>query len=250
MELRKISSRAPEKLDKETIKVELPAIYKELDELQNLLYADHKHSILVIIQGMDASGKDGLIKSVCAGLNPQGVLVKSFKVPTAEEQSHDFLWRIHQHTPPRGMIHVFNRSQYEAVITTRVHKMITDKKAKQLFRMLNDFEYLLREDGRTHVLKCYMHVSPERQAERIADRLKDPSKMWKYNPEDLKEASLYNEHLKYYEEMIANCNEVPWLIVPADQNWYKSYFVATALRDLLRGLKMEYPVIQIQAEEK
>lgn len=244
MNLKETATRAPGHFRKEVIKTELPEIYKELAELQDALYAEHRRSVLVIVQGMDASGKDGLIRDVFGGLNPQGLAVKSFKIPTEEENDHDFLWRVHQHTPAKGMIHVFNRSQYEAVLVTRVHKLISDKKAQKLFRMLNDFEYLLTEDGHTHVLKFFLHVSPERQTERMEARLTDPKKMWKYDANDWKESRQYESYIQFYEEMMEHCNTIPWHIVPSDQNWYKDYFVAVALRDLLRSLKLKYPEVK------
>ena len=138
---------------------------KELDELQNLLFAENKHSVLVVIQGMDGSGKDGVIRNVFGNMNPQGVTVKSYKVPTAEELSHDFLWRIHQHAPAKGMIQVFNRSHYEDILVTRVHKWCDDETAQKRMKAINDFEELLQEHNNTHILKFYLHISPEEQHE-------------------------------------------------------------------------------------
>ena len=239
--LKEIASRAPVEFDKSEIKEKTLPILEELDELQNLLYAEHKHSLLVILQGMDASGKDGLIRNVLGNMNPQGVTVKSFKVPTEEELSHDFLWRIHDHTPQKGMIQVFNRSHYEDIIITRVHGWCDDKLAKKRMKAINDFESLLQEHNNTHILKFYMHISPEEQQQRLSERMKDPAKMWKYNEKDFEEAKLWDKYMEVYEECFKNCNNPEWTIVPADQNWYKEYVVATALRDTLKSLNMQYP---------
>lgn len=235
------STRAPKDLDKSGIKEKTEKILEELDELQNLLYAEGKHSILVVIQGMDGSGKDGVIRNVLGNMNPQGVTVKSYKAPTADELSHDFLWRIHQHAPARGMIQVFNRSHYEDILVTRVHKWCDDETAKKRMAAINDFEKLLQEHNHTHILKFYLHVSPEEQHERLSERMKDPAKMWKYNEKDFEEAKLWDVYMEMYEDCFANCNNPEWTIVPADQNWYKEYLIATALRDLLKGLDMQFP---------
>src|SRR6266550_1229163 len=181
IKLKDVDTRAPKHFEKEKIKKEIEGILEKLDELQNLLYAESKYSLLVILQGMDASGKDGAIRNVFGKLNPQGVEVKSFKVPTAEESAHDFLWRIHQHAPAKGIIQIFNRSHYEDILITRVHKWIDDHTAKKRMEAINDFEKLLREHNNTSVLKFYLHVSPGEQAERLNERIRDPRKQWKYN---------------------------------------------------------------------
>lgn len=212
-----------------------------MDELQNLLFAESKHSVLIVIQGMDGSGKDGTIRDVFGRLNPQGVTVRSFKAPVAEELSHDFLWRIHQHTPAKGFIQIFNRSHYEDILVTRVHKWCTDKLAKERMKAINDFEELLSKHNDTHILKFYLHVSPEEQQKRLKERIADAKKQWKYNQEDFKEAKLWSLYMKAYEDCFRYCSKVPWHIIPADQNWYKDYLVATALHKLLKGLNMQYP---------
>jgi PPK2 family polyphosphate:nucleotide phosphotransferase len=239
--LKDISTTPPASVRKGTYKARLQKILAELDELQNLLYAESKHSILIIIQGMDAAGKDGLTRDVFTSMNPQGVTVTSFKEPTPEELAHDFLWRIHKHAPARGMIQIFNRSQYEDILVTRVHCLIDDKTAKKRMAAINDFERLLVEHNNTHILKFYLHISHEEQRSRLAERMEKPQKMWKYNADDIVESALWDEYMKCYEEAIDNCNDVPWQIIPADKNWYKSYLVAKALRDLLVSLNMKYP---------
>jgi PPK2 family polyphosphate:nucleotide phosphotransferase len=239
--LSKISTRAPEDLNKQEIKDRTSIILTELKDLQNLLYAERKHSLLLIMQGMDASGKDGVIRNVLSYMNPQGVKVQSFKAPTEEELSHDFLWRIHEHTPEKGMIQVFNRSHYEDILITRVHKWCDDKTAKKRMKAINDFENLLVEHNNTHIIKFYLHISQKEQLKRLNERLKDPIKMWKYNDKDFSESKLWDQYMSMYEDCFEHCNHPPWTIVPSDQNWYKEYVIATKLRDLMAGLKMQFP---------
>ncbi|MCW3462787.1 PPK2 family polyphosphate kinase [Chitinophaga nivalis] len=241
IKLSAISTTAPKKLEKEKVKALTRDILTELDELQNLLYAEHKHSVLLVVQGMDASGKDGVIKNVTGTLNPQGCTVHSFKAPTQEESDHDFLWRVHMHAPAKGMIQVFNRSHYEDILIQRVHKWIDDKVASRRMQAINDFEKLLVQHNNTHIIKCYLHVSQEAQQQRLTERTEDPRKMWKYNENDLIEAKLWDQYMDAYEDAFRYCNDVPWLIVPADNNWYKEYVVALTLRDTLKSLKMKYP---------
>lgn len=241
IKLAELSTRAPKDLDKEETKAKTEKMVAELDELQNLLFAESKHSVLVVIQGMDGSGKDGLIRNVLGNMNPQGVTVQSYKAPTPEELSHDFLWRIHRHAPAKGMIQVFNRSHYEDILITRVHKWCDDETARKRMKAINDFEALLANHNNTHILKFYLHISPEEQHERLSERMKDPAKMWKYNEKDFDEAKLWDEYMAMYEDCFNNCIEPEWTIVPADQNWYKEYIVAKSLRDLLRSLDMKFP---------
>lgn len=244
IKLKELSTRAPQDLDKTETKEKIKTMLEELDELQNLLYAENKHSVLVIIQGMDASGKDGVIRNIFGELNPQGVTVKSFKVPTEEELDHDFLWRIHAATPGKGIIQIFNRSHYEDIVVTRVHKWCDDKTALKRMKAINDFESLLQEHNQTHILKFFLHISPEEQQERLNERVHNPAKMWKYNERDFDEAKLWEVYMNMYEACFENCNIIPWTIVPADQNWYKEYIIAKQLYDLLKSLSMQYPVLK------
>jgi len=241
IKLKDISTRAPKDWDKEETKAKTAAILQQLDELQNLLFAESKHAVLLVLQGMDASGKDGTIRKVFATLNPQGVRVHSFKVPTTEELSHDFLWRIHAAAPPKGMIQIFNRSHYEDILVTRVHKLIDDKTAGKRMKAINDFEQLLQEHNSTTILKFYLHISPEEQEQRLRERISNPAKQWKYNEGDFKEAQLWNDYRAAYEDCFEHCNDVPWNIVPADQNWYKEYIIAHTLLKALEKLDMKYP---------
>jgi PPK2 family polyphosphate:nucleotide phosphotransferase len=208
------------------------------------LYAESQHSLLVIVQGMDASGKDGVIRNVFGKLNPQGVEVKSFKVPTAEEAAHDFLWRVHQHAPAKGIIQIFNRSHYEDVLVTRVHKWIDDDIARKRMDAINDFEKLLEQHNSTAILKFYLHVSQKEQLERLNERIRDPEKQWKYNENDFSETRLWDIYMEMYEDCFEHCDHIPWIIVPADQNWYKEYMIATKILETLKSFDMKYPGIK------
>lgn len=244
IELKNISTRAPEKFDKQQTKLEIESILKELDELQNRMYAQGKYSMLIVLQGMDASGKDGVIRKVFTSFNPQGINVKSYKAPTSEELSHDFLWRIHHYAPAKGSIEVFNRSHYEDILVTRVHKLIDDNTARKRMRAINDFEWLLNELNDTIILKFYLHVSHEEQLERLNERIHNPEKQWKYNQEDFAESTLWDDYRKAYEDCFENCNDIPWIIVPADQNWYKEYVIASEVLKAMKRLDMQYPGIK------
>jgi len=241
--LSEISTRAPEKLDKDETKKDLKKILDDLSDLQNLFYAEGKHALLVIFQGMDASGKDGAIKNVFSAMNPQGIRVTSFKTPTPEELSHDFLWRIHQHTPSKGMIGIFNRSQYEDVLITRVHGWCDDKTALTRMEAINNFERLLSLHNNTTILKFYLHVSKEEQLERLEERKVNPKKMWKYNSKDFDERDLWDKYRNMYEDCFEKCNEVPWIIVPSDQNWFKEYTIAKHVKNAFERMNMQYPSI-------
>jgi PPK2 family polyphosphate:nucleotide phosphotransferase len=239
-----ISTRAPKDFAKDETKKKTAEILTELNRLQNLLYASSQYALLVVIQGLDASGKDGAIRNVFGTLNPQGVTVKSFKSPTNEELSHDFLWRVHQAVPARGMLQIFNRSHYEDILITRVHQLCDDETARKRMKTINDFEDLLQVHNNTVILKFYLHVSQEEQAERLQERLDDPEKHWKYNPKDAEESKLWDKYRQVYEECFENCDRPPWTIVPADQNWYKEFVIASSLLVTLEGLNMKFPKLR------
>jgi PPK2 family polyphosphate:nucleotide phosphotransferase len=239
--LSEVSTKAPKEFDKKETKELTAKLLVELDELQNLLYAQSKHSILIVLQGLDASGKDGAIRKVFGQMNPQGVRVQSFKAPTEEELAHDFLWRIHRYAPEKGMIQIFNRSHYEDVLVTRVHGWCDDTTAARRFDAINNFEELLALHNNTQILKFYLHISQDEQKERLEERVKDPTKEWKYNAKDKEEAKLWDKYMEMYEDVFVNCSVMPWVVVPADQNWYKEYLLAKTLVDSLKGLNMNYP---------
>ncbi len=241
MSLAKLSARAPKSVNKEKTKKELEKLKVKIGELQNILFAESKHALLVVIQGMDASGKDGAVKNVFDAVNPAGCHVISFKRPTDLEMKHDFLWRIHQNAPPKGMIHIFNRSHYEDVLIQRVHKWIDEKTVFERFEQINDFEKMLVQNG-TIVLKFMLHVSKEEQLVRLKERISDPTKNWKYNEGDLKEREFWNDYMKAYDDVFKHCSKAAeWTIVPTDQNWYKEYIISKKIFDTLKSLKLEFP---------
>jgi PPK2 family polyphosphate:nucleotide phosphotransferase len=242
--LKEISTRAPKDLDKIETKKKTEDLLEEFASLQNLLYASSDHALLVIFQGMDASGKDGAIKKVFSSVNPQGIMVHSFKVPTEEELSHDFLWRVHRQTPAKGMIQAFNRSHYEDVIVTRVHKWCDDDTAYKRMKAINDFEELLRKHNHTLIIKFYLHVSRDEQLQRLTERIHDVTKQWKYNANDFEEANLYDIYHNMYEDCFDECGKIPWIIVPADQTWYKEYLMVKTIVETLRSLDLKFPGIK------
>ena len=245
--LSEIPTRAPKELDKQQTKEITEKLLKRLSELQPLLFAENKHAVLVVLQGMDASGKDGAINKVFSAVNPMGVSVKPFKQPTDEEKKHDFLWRVHQNVPEKGMIKIFNRSHYEDVLVTRVHGLIDDETAKKRFRAINHFEELLVEHNNTRLFKFYLHISKEEQQDRFKEREEIRKKEWKFNAQDLKEANHWDKYMEMYEDVFKHCNTYPWTIVPADQNWYKEYLIAKTIVDDLEKLNMKYPELKENA---
>lgn len=228
--------------EKEAGLAAVQALTRELDTLQEQLYAEHKHKVLVVLQAMDTGGKDGTIRHVFEGVNPQGVRVASFKVPTAVEADHDFLWRIHQQTPGKGELVIFNRSHYEDVLIVRVHALVLPQVWKAHYDQINEFEKTLSEEG-TLILKFFLHISPDEQKRRLHDRLKDPTKQWKYNPADLQERALWEQYMQAYEDVLnkTSTEYAPWYAIPADHKWYRDWAVASIIVQALRDLKMEYP---------
>jgi PPK2 family polyphosphate:nucleotide phosphotransferase len=226
-------------------------LLQELNQLQEVLYAEHKHKVLIVLQAMDTGGKDGTIGKVFEGLNPEGVRVASFKVPTSTEAEHDYLWRIHQQTPGNGEIVIFNRSHYEDVLIVRVHGLVPPDIWKARYDQINDFEKMLWQEG-TLVMKFFLHISPEAQKQRLHDRLTDETKRWKYNPGDLKERELWSKYAEAYEDVLSKTSTsyAPWTLVPADHKWYRDWVVASTLVRNLKDLKMEYrkPDFDVEAE--
>lgn len=235
-----ISTRAPKSFDKEKTKIKTELLKQEIVEQQKILYAQGEHSLLVILQGLDASGKDGLIANVFTGLNPLGTNVYAYKTPTPNELGHDFLWRIHINTPPCGMIHIFNRSHYEDLLVPVVSGMLDKEKIRERISNINNFELLLKNHN-THVLKFYMHISKEEQKERLTERKTNPKKFWKHNDGDWATSKEWDDYMEAYLQIFKNCNSPEWNIIPADQNWYKEYLVAEKVLKTLLELKMTYP---------
>jgi PPK2 family polyphosphate:nucleotide phosphotransferase len=218
------------------------ALTKRLDQLQEALYAEGTRALLVIFQGRDTAGKDGATRKVFGPLNPQGLMVTGFKVPTPLELAHDFLWRIHQATPPAGTIGIFNRSQYEDVLVVRVHQLVPESVWRPRYEQINQFERMLTENGVT-ILKFYLHISREEQRERLAARLEDPSKYWKFSAGDLDERKRWDGYTAAYQEMLARTNTswAPWYLVPADKKYYRDLVVAQVVTDTLSAMAPKYP---------
>jgi PPK2 family polyphosphate:nucleotide phosphotransferase len=216
----------------------------QLRDMQKMLYAQNKHRILVVMQAMDTGGKDGCIKHVFSHIDPQGIHVRSFKKPTAEELSYDFLWRVHAKVPPTGQLVIFNRSHYEDIIAVRVKKLFPDEVWKRRQRHIIDFERMLAEEGTT-IVKIFLHISRGEQKKRLEARLSNPKKHWKFNPDDLADRKLWGDFMKAYEDVISKTSteHAPWFVVPADRKWYRNLCVARIMVDTMRGLKMELPKI-------
>lgn len=230
--------------NREEVTEAVAALREQLADEQDKLFAGKRHGVLFIFQGMDCSGKDGVIKQVFRGINPQGLHAHSFKTPTAEELSHDFLWRAHKIVPAKGEIATFNRSYYEDVLITRVHGTVSDKQAKHNFRHIRHFEKLLA-DSQVKVVKIFINISPEFQLEKLIERLEKPHKHWKFDRNDLKERKSWPEYMNYYEEAMENCSseEAPWYVVPGDERWYRDYVVLNIALSTLKGLKLAYPAL-------
>lgn len=228
--------------DKDKAKRHVEENWNHMFELQAKLYAENTRSLLIILQGMDASGKDGTIRHVMRGLNPQGSHVYSFKAPSSTELDHDFLWRIHQVVPRRGDIGIFNRSQYEDVLITRVHNWISKKVCKQRYTQINQFEKNLTENGTT-ILKFFLHISKKEQKERFMERLSNPLKRWKYNEGDLKERAHWNLYQKAYRDVFKNCHTpwAPWFIIPADRKWLRNYIISNIVIETLEKMNPKIP---------
>lgn len=228
--------------DKDSAKAQLEALRAKLESLQELLYAEGKHKLLIVLQGMDTAGKDSTIRMVFDGVNPQGVKVAGFKAPTAEELAHDFLWRVHAKTPARGEIVIFNRSHYEDVLITRVNGWIDADTCKSRYRQINEFEQFLVENGTT-ILKFYLHISKDEQKQRLIERRDTPSKQWKFNPDDLASRAQWDDYMDAYAAAISatTTRHAPWFIVPANSKLQRNLVISNVICDTLEGLKMDYP---------
>ncbi|NLI52730.1 MAG: polyphosphate kinase 2 family protein [Clostridiales bacterium] len=232
-------------LDKKDAKAETLLLKERFRALQEMLYASKKYALLIVLQGMDCSGKDGAVNNALSEINPSGFSVKAFKVPTPEELSHDYLWRIHQQTPGKGEITVFNRSYYEDVLVTRVHGQIDDKTARDRFEEIRNFEKYLR-NNHTIILKFFLHISKEFQKEQLLERLEEPEKNWKFSENDLKERELWEQYQLCYSDVLSRCSSshAPWYVVPSNHRWVRDYFILTAIVKTLEKLDLEYPEIQ------
>jgi len=213
-----------------------------LEALQELFYAEDKHKLLIVLQGLDTAGKDGTIRHVFEGVNPQGVKVANFKVPTKQELAHDYLWRVHKQTPGTGEIVIFNRSHYEDVLVVRVHELVPPEVWSRRYHHINEFERLLADEGTT-ILKFYLHIDLDEQKERLQDRLDEPDKHWKFNPGDLEERKLWPQYTAAYEDVLSKTSTdwAPWYIVPANRKWYRNLVISTVIIQTLERLDMRFP---------
>ncbi len=243
IKLSDFSTRPPEDYNKKKIRALTRKIQEEIAEQQELLQANKKHSLLVILQGMDSSGKGGTTRETFKFCAPHGIKVKAFKKPTEEEFAHDFLWRVHKHAPEKGMIQVFDRSHYEDVLIHRVHGWISEEHCDKRIKAINAFEELLVFDNNTTILKFYMHLSKERQTEKLRERITDPTKNWKHNDGDWEEAKHWDKYIDAFENVI-NKSSIPWIIAPVDSRTYRNYFVANKVLETLKSFNMEYPLIK------
>jgi PPK2 family polyphosphate:nucleotide phosphotransferase len=232
-------------LDKEKTRAETKLMLREIGDLQYQMYAESKHSFLIIFQGLDASGKDGLTRGLLEYCNPVGLRVHSFKKPTPLENSHDFLWRVHPHVPPRGMIQVFIRSHYEDILVPTVEKLFPPEKIEERFEIINGFEKLLEQNG-TRVLKFFLNVSKEAQLERLNERLENPEKYWKHNDGDWETRKKFDEYQAVYDSIFKRCSYIPWHFVPADSNWQKLYYVAKVVLETLKSLNVKWPDLKTE----
>ena len=222
----------------------------KLAHMQNLLYAEHRHSILIVLQALDAGGKDGTIKHVFSGVNPQGVRVASFKQPTPPELAHDFLWRVHPHAPGRGEIAIFNRSHYESVLVERVHKLIDKPTWTRRYGEIRDFEDLLCRNGTT-ILKFFLHISKEEQLARFAQRLEDPGHNWKISEADYTEREFWDDYIEAFEDAIraTSTREAPWYVIPSNAKWFRNLAVSQIIADAMADLGLAYPPPSVNLAE-
>ena len=227
---------------KKEIKAELSKCLSRIAGLQEALYAESKKSVLLVIQAMDAGGKDSTIEAITNGVNPQGVVVSSFKAPSKEELAHDFLWRVHDKAPRKGYVRIFNRSHYEDVLIVRVHGWASAEQTEKRYGHINDFERLLTDHG-TKVVKVMLHISKEYQLEQFKERLEEPEKNWKFNPDDLKERALWDKYMESFELALGKCSKdhAPWYVVPSENKWFRCLIVAKLLEEALIELDPKYP---------
>ncbi|MBI2825135.1 MAG: polyphosphate kinase 2 family protein [Planctomycetia bacterium] len=229
-------------LDKAQAAAETQQNVAVLDELSYRLYAENKRALLLILQGMDTAGKDGVIRKVMTGIDPVSCQVTSFKQPSVEELDHDFLWRVHRAVPARGDVGIFNRSHYEDVLVVRVHKLVREGEWKSRYERINEFEKILTEGGTT-IVKCYLHIGKEEQRRRLQARLDDRKKRWKFSKNDLAERKLWDKYREAYDDALTKCNteHAPWYVVPADHKWHRDLIISRILRETLEQMDPRYP---------
>jgi len=240
--LKDIPTKEDGGMSEEEAKAKLADLKARMDEMQEVLYAQASHALLVVLQAMDTAGKDSTIRSVFTGFNPAGCRVVSFKTPNEAERHHDFLWRIHERTPRLGYITVFNRSHYEDVLIVRVHGLAPDKRWRARYEHINNFEEMLHDEG-TRVVKFFLHISKEFQKERLERRLSKTDKLWKFDPNDIKERKCWKEYQEAYEDVLEKCSteHAPWYVIPAETRYYRDVLVASAIVEALEDMDLKYP---------
>ncbi len=245
---------ADKHVDEDVAKVEIDKHRDTLYKLQQLMYAEKKHSLLIVLQALDAGGKDGTVNHVMSAMNPQGTTVTSFKSPTAQELDHDFLWRVHPHVPGKGAVAIFNRSHYEDVLIVRVHKLVAKEVWKERYELINDFERLLCTQNNTTIVKFFLHIGKEEQLRRFEQRLDDPARNWKISESDYEERALWDEYTKAFEDALekTSTKHAPWYVIPANHKWFRnlavSQIVAATMEEM--GMKLPAPQVDLNAIRK
>ncbi len=229
---------------------EIQAYSEKLGELQHLMYAENKRSLLICLQGRDAAGKDGTINHVLGAVNPQGCTVTGFKVPSKEEAAHDFLWRCHKAVPAKGQFAIFNRSHYEDVLVVRVHNLVPKKIWERRFDHINAFEELLH-DNDTHILKFFLHISPDEELRRFKERIDDPARQWKISEADYAERPYWDAYTEAFEDALGKCSKkhAPWFVIPANHKWFRNLAISKILCEYLTALDMKYPEPTVNLED-
>ncbi len=241
-QLSKVDPNETHGVDKPMAEEQLDADRQDLLELQSVLYAEARRAVLIVLQGIDASGKDGTIRHVMSGLNPQGVTVTSFKVPEGEEKRHDYLWRVHRAVPEWGKMGIFNRSHYEDVLVVRVHDLVPKDVWSQRYEQINDFERMLAQNN-VRILKFLLLISKDEQAKRFKARIEDATKTWKFSADDTKERKHWDAYMDAYEDVLTKCStaDAPWYVIPANHKWFRNLAVAQIVRDEMAAMKLKYP---------
>jgi PPK2 family polyphosphate:nucleotide phosphotransferase len=236
--------------DEEAAKKDLADNVARLTGLQELLYAERKHALLIVLQGIDAAGKDGTCWHVMTAMNPQGTTVTGFKQPTPDELAHDFLWRVHPHTPAKGQVAVFNRSHYEDVLVVRVHDLVPRKVWSARYDLINDFERML-VDGGTTVLKFFLYISADEQLARFKERLDDPAKTWKISDSDYTERARWDDYMKAYQDMLEKCStkHAPWYVIPSNHKWFRNLAISSIVAETLEGFRMKPPAPTVDLDK-
>lgn len=243
IKLSEISTSAPEGLTKKEIKKQTDELTREIADQQHLLYAEDKKALLIVFQGMDATGKDGATRKVFRYCSPAGVTAHAFKKPTDLEFAHDFLWRVHKLVPSKGQVVIFNRSHYEDILIQRVHNWIDQDRVEMRIQAINAFEQTLLVDNNTTILKFYMHISREKQRMKLQERIDNPRKNWKHNDQDWEERKYWDRYIQCYEDAMNRCNITPWHVVPVDQRWYRDYVIANHILDCLKNMSFKLPTL-------